>query len=213
MSVAVSSWVKYIAGQVPLCPNPVIKDYLIDILRDFCKETNLWDENQLTAIDLVADQADYTLTSSSGDIVSVESVEIDGVPIKPASKKILNEIRYRFRDVTERRPRAYDFKASNVLTLIYTPSEDLTGGLVVWVSLKPLESATSIEDFLWRDYKMDITNGVVGQLLQLSNKPWSDFEKGVVKFNLYSSARDNAKNVKYQGRTNGVMVAPQEFFC
>lgn len=214
MSTAITSWLPRIQPQVPGCPNPVIKKYLIDVLRDFCEETQLWENNQLTAISLVADQADYALSSLSGDIVAIDSAEIDEVPIRPITLFELNSQIQNWRHTTTRRPLSYLQTASSTnITLVYTPSEALTDGLVVWVSLKPLETATTVEDFLWDEYRDAIANGTVGMLKMVDGMPWSDMQSGMIKYATYEAARDTAKIKKIRGNTNQTNTIPHEWVC
>jgi hypothetical protein len=214
MSVALTQWYRNISPQLSGCPNPVIKTYLIDVLRDFCEQTQLWGNNQLDAIDIVADTPEYALSSASGDIVAIDHAEVDGQPIHPESIKSLNELHIDWRQITTRRPRNYSFDdSSDNIRLIYTPSEDLTDGLVVWVSLKPLLTATTVENFLYNKYESVITRGVVGKLMQVSGRPWSDMNVGVAKERQYEAARDNAKVLKFTGRTHYQTTAPSEDFA
>ena len=211
--IPISSWIPDVAAQVPGCPNPVITRYLIKVLRDFCQKTLLWDENLLTPIDVVALTADYPLSSDDGDIVHVDSVEIDGHPIWPISKANLNRLQIDWRDTTQTRPGAYHFGASNTLSLIYTPSQAYTAGLKVWTCLKPLETATEVEDFLWDSYRETILKGTVGKLAQIANMPWTDFALGMKKEGQFESERDAARVIKETGRTNMEMQTGGEFFC
>lgn len=214
MSTAITSWLPRIQPQVPGCPNPVIKKYLIDVLRDFCEETQLWENNELTAISLVADQADYALSSLSGDIVAIDSAEIDEVPIKPITLFELNSQFHNWRHTTTRRPLNYlQTASSSNITLVYTPSEALTDGLVVWVSLKPLETATTVEDFLWKEYRDAIANGTVGMLKMVDGMPWSDMQSGMIKYATYEAVRDTAKAKKIRGNTNQTNMVPHEWVC
>lgn len=213
MTVAISSWLQDIAAQVPGCPNPVITRTLIKVLRDFCQHTLLWDDNLLTPIDIVADTADYTLTSEDGDIVHIDSAELDGSPLTPISKAMLNRLERDWRDNTQTRPTCFYFGAANTFTLIYTPSEAYTAGLKVWVSLKPLETATVVEDFLWDRYRDTIMKGTIGKLAQIAQMPWTDFALGMKKEGQYESERDAARVIKETGRTNMQLHTGGEFFC
>lgn len=213
MATDVADWVKYVSPSVPLCPNPVIKRYVVDICRDFCNHTELWGDNELAAISLVADQPDYSISSALGDIVSIDHAEINEVPIRPMSRSMLNNQFNNWRHNTEKYPRGYMFDAADTMTLFYTPKENVADTLVVWVNLKPLETATSVQEFLWRDYRHDIAGGAIGRLLQVRNMPWTDIKLGMVEESRYESARNAARGKKFKGRTRLEMQAAPEFFC
>jgi len=213
MATNITKWTPKIAPYVPFCPDPVIEEYIIDTLRDFCQFTRLWDENELTAIDIVEDTATYALTSASGDIVCVDYVEVDGVPIHPVSVDELNKRGVLWRDLDASRSSRYIVGMDDNITLVYTPNEDVDAGLSVWVSLKPLEAATTVEDFLWNQFKDIISDGVRAALLGIKNRPWSDLQESLLRQELYEAGRFTAFNLKQTGRTRLEMRATPVFFA
>lgn len=214
MATAITAWHKLISPFLPGCPNPVMTEYLRETLRDFCEETKLWDNNVLTAISLVANQPTYALTHASGEIVHIDHAEMDEVPMQPTSIEILNRHFVNWRHSTTKKPQYYFMpSAGESIQLVYTPSENLADALVVWVSLKPLEAATTVEDFLWSDYRYAIRDGALGQLLQIPNKPWSNPDIGFLREQKYEAARATAKNSKLRGRTHLDLIATEEGFA
>jgi len=221
MATNISNWTKKIAPFVPLCPDPVIEEYTLDILRDFCHHTRLWDDNELTAINITEDTHTYALTSSDGDIVSADYVEVDSAPIRPVSlNELTNPRRYvtywtsaYWRQLTAPRATMYIVGMADSIRLVYTPSEDITGGLVVWVSLKPFETATTVEDFLWNEFKDVITEGTIARLLGIKTKPWYDLKESLLRQELYEAGRFTAFNLKQTGRTRLEVRATPVFFA
>lgn len=220
MATNVTDWVKKIAPFVPFCPDPVIEEYIIDVLRDFCHFTRLWDDNELDAINIEADTHTYAITSSAGDIVCVDYAEVDGVPIRPTSLDELNRTG-RYHPRGNRLWRQYDTTRSTMyitgmtdnIRLVFTPSEAITGGLVVWVCLKPSEGSATVEDFLWNEFKDVITEGVIARLLGIKNRPWSDLQESLVRKELYDADRFTAFNLKLTGRTRYEVKATPVFFA
>ncbi len=221
MATNITNWTPKVAPFVPFCPDPVIEEYIIDVLRDFCHFTRLWDDNELTAIDIVDGTHTYTLSSSSGDIVCVDAAEIEDVPIRPVS---MNELTKSYvygrvwshtywRQLEATRSTMYIVGMTDNIRLVYTPSEDITGGLAVWVSLKPLETATTVEDFLWNEFKDVITQGVVAVLLGIKNRPWSDLKESLLRQDIYEAGRFTTFNLKQTGRTRLEMIATPAFFA
>lgn len=213
MAANLTKWTKHVAAFVPLCPDPVIENAALYACRDFCQKTLLWDENELDAIDIVATDHTYDLTSTDGDIVAVDFARVDGVPIDPVSVNELNRTQRQWRDLTVSRPSRYIVGMIDEIRLVYTPSKDLTGGLEVWVCLKPLETATSVPDFLYRDYQDTITYGTVARLLEIPNMLWSDIKLSAHFGTKYENGRDTAKSKKFTGRTRYEMKTAPAFFA
>lgn len=221
MATNITNWVKKVAPHVPKCPDPVIEEYVIDTLRDFCHFTRLWDDNELTAIDIVDGTHTYALTSASGDIVSIDHAEVEDVPIRPISLDELNKPRVYsmiwasayWRTLEAPRASMYITGMSDNIRLVYTPSEDITGGLAVWVCLKPLETATTVEDFLWKEFKDVITEGTIARLLGIRTKPWYNLQESLLRQELYEAGRYTAFNLKQTGRTRLEVKATPAFFA
>lgn len=203
----ISEWIPRIAPSVALCPNQVIKEAIINTCRDFCQKTQLWGNNALTAIDVVDGTSDYDLTSALGDICGIDAVELDDTPIAPTTVEELDRLNNLWRQTVTSRSSWYVFGMADSIKLVYEPDDDITGGLEVWVSLKPLKTATTVEDFLYRDFEKAIENGAKGELFLIPGMPWSNTELGAYFVNKYEAARDTAKMRKFTGRTNKEMSA------
>ncbi len=210
MATAITSWVKTIG--IPLVPNLAIKDRVIEVCRDFCKHTQLWDNQALTAIDIVSGTADYALTSSDGDIVSIDEVFVDSARIAPTVPED-EDLPSTWRDTTSSRAHKYLFNMADTITLIYTPSESLTGGLEVYVILMPLETATTVEDFLWRDYWKVIRDGVRWLLYDIPGTPWYSLKQAEYYKAQYMAKRDQAAGKRFTGRTNAEIICGGGFFA
>lgn len=215
MATNITEWIPRIAPAVSLCPSQTIKEAVVNTCRDFCQKTHLWDNNALTAIDVVDGTADYALTSALGDIACINAVELDGTPISPTTVEELDRRNRLWRQTVTARSSWYIFGMADSIKLVYEPDDDITGGLEVWVSLKPLKTATTVEDFLYRDFEQAIENGAKGELLIIPGMPWSNLELGSYFVTQYEGARDTAKTQRFTGRTNKIMRAQQnaQFFA
>ena len=200
MATDIADWVETIG--MPLVPNLAIKDRVIEIARDFCQHTQLWNNVALTAIDVVAATADYDLASADGDIVGVDTAFYDEVEMNPSSPED-GDLVSTWRTETEAKPQRYMVNQTDSIKLVYTPSASLTGGLVVYASLKPLETATTVPDFIWGTYKKVIRNGVRWLLFDLPGFVWSNPELAERYKLRYRSARDAAASKRIIGRTKG----------
>lgn len=207
MATNITEWIPKISPAVSLCPNQVIKEAIVNTCRNFCQKTQLWDNNALTAIDVKDGTADYALTSALGDIAGIDAVELDGTPISPATVEELDRLNTLWRQTVTARSSWYIFGMADSIKLVYEPDDDITGGLEVWVSLKPLKTATTVQDFLYRDFEECIEFGAKGELLLIPGMPWSNLQLGGYFTINYEAARDTAKLKKFTGRTNKIMSA------
>lgn len=74
-------------------------------------------------------------------------------------------------------------------------------GLAVWVSLKPLLTATTIETFIYNDYLEVIADGARARLFSMAGTPWANGEYAGYFGKLYEAHRNKAANKKRTGLT------------
>lgn len=189
MSVAITQWVQRIGPGLKFCPNPLIKQETIDVLRDFCARTRLWYE-RLADITIVAGTESYPLTSTSGDIASARRVEVNGIAIDPADERTLDREHAKWR-TQQGEVWAYYIGQDRTLHLVYTPAN--AGTLSVWVNLMPALTATTVQGFLFNDHRDVITLGAKARLLAHPNRPWSNPSAAEVYRQQYEDKVDEIK--------------------
>lgn len=170
MSVAITKWIQRIGPGLRFCPNPLIKQETIDVLRDFCERTRLWHE-RLADITIVAGTESYALTSANGDIASARRVEVNGIAINPADERTLDRVHAKWR-IQQGEVWTYYMGQDRILHLVYTPAS--AGTLSIWANLMPALNATEVQDFLFNDHRDVITLGAKARLLAHQNRPWSN---------------------------------------
>lgn len=145
----------YVFHDLPGCPKPLIKQAAFLVFADFCRQTHAWKED-LTAINLVADQAQYSLTAPTGAVILMPS------------KVLVN-------DVQLSAPGGYTWNPSTGKVILTTaPSEAATGGLEVTVALAPATSVTTIADWITNHWLQVLVDGILAMLKKQQKKPWSD---------------------------------------
>ena len=121
--------------------------------------------------------ASYTLTSTNGEIVSIDDkVYLDNNPIFPTSEWELNNQSFRWQKVMSPDPTHYLMENDRYIRLVYCPNDAQEGALEVWVVLKPLSTATTVENFIYNDHMDVITDGIRGRLLRMMKQPWTDLK-------------------------------------
>lgn len=205
-NVNISDFYNHIWPEVPMCPNPKIKEALIDSARDFLRRTELWTV-ELDPIDITAGEPEYLAASYDGDIVSVDHFEIKGDDDVYRRKTVISEIaisenpdeRDDWRTQTAPESDAGWANQTLKLRLTYIPETTIVDGLKVWINIMPFDSATVFPAILWSHFKQVIIDGALGELLLISNKPWTNLDMGSARGIGYEEAILPARQKKFSG--------------
>jgi hypothetical protein len=170
---ALSDYYDLLMPELPGITTALLDQHLREVARDFCGKTSAWRED-LTAIDLVADQAAYSV-----------AVPTDSALVRVVSLTAADELLWLDREAKEDdeqptyRPEEPPFSLSDDLgTLTLStddvPTESLAAGLVIKAALKPSTTAATLPDFLRTQYSEAMRFGVLSRLMGMGKKPWSD---------------------------------------
>lgn len=206
--VPISNWYTHIWPDVPMCPNPKIKEALIDTCRTFLRETELWTE-QLELLNINSDQAEYEMESTLGEVVSLDHFSLDDgsgtfyrkAPISEIAIDENPEERDDWRSQTQEDPDAGWVGQKLRLRLVYIPNVDITAGLKIWVNLQPFEWAQTVPKILWTHYKDTITSGALAELLVIANKPWTNPDLAAAHGVGFEGSFLKARQKKFSGFT------------
>lgn len=196
----ISSFLVDVSVRVPGASKTDIDSVVRAVVREFCSKTLLY-IRQLTAIDIVALTGTYTLVAPANcAIVSVERVEVDGQYVNPTSLDLLNRSPENWQTDEANQPINYMVDAEKILRFKEIPDTAITGGLVVWASLKPTASTDVIPDFIVDDWYDTILNGAVSSLLRIPQKSWTSIEGSEYYNTIYDGSLSEAKGKKYTGK-------------
>jgi len=212
MSVEIAKWIPdvFIEMGKTQCPPDKITKAIILSLQDFCTKTLLWEET-LDRISIVANTQQYSLSHASGNIISVVNVLYKQNGLSDDQFKKLNPTSEFFEDnnssgnwnyQTSTTPTKFYIKNDKTIYLIPTPTEASGEGLLVKVYLKPLSTATVVEDFFYNDHQETITLGAVSKLLSEEGVPWGNIEVGLLKARKFINQCNDILGVKTTGYTN-----------
>ena len=192
------------------CPVSKIETAIMESIRDFCDKTLTWKVN-LDRISVVADTQSYALTIATSDIISIMSVKykqngldddqfVTLTPISEQDNDAYKQGGWEFS--TSSSPSEFWVDSGRTLNLWPTPTDASLEGILVKVFIKPLITATEVEDFFYNDHKKVITLGAVSKLLQETNTSWANIEVGLLKGRQYISMCNDAIRIKKTGYTN-----------
>lgn len=176
-------------------PDLFLNQRLRAVFRDFCIQTGIWRE-QLATFVTVADQSEYTLvTSFDATFLRVTRVEVgDLTPDDPN---------------TNGSSKRFQVSEEGVLAIWPTPA--VAGdNVVVWATLLPKESITSVPVWMVDRWGDSIVNGLIADLKLMANRPWTDFDGGLMARRVYDSeiARAKTEVLTRRGPVNSRVIVP-----
>ena len=141
---------------------------------EFCSESRIH-QVLVTPVNLVADQAEYTLVSPEAetDPVAVIWGWANGNPIFPMTKERLATLPLNWRDDTATTPSCFLQPDADTIQLYPKPSAAATAGLRLEIAICPALDATGVADWLGRAYVFDLANGCKALMMESPGKPWS----------------------------------------
>ena len=168
--------------------------------------------DDLTATDAASTKigaSTYALTSTDGDIVEIDHAIYDHVDFYPTSEYAMDHTVSDWRTRMSASPSHYLMGQDRYIRLVYCPYTAVTGGIEVWVCLKPLTTATTLEDYLYTDYFDCLSEGTRARLLRMPKQTWTDKNEAMRCQARYEQQRNIAgtkKNGGYVHRTYQVKM-------
>jgi len=204
--VPVSKWYRDLWPSLPMCPNPAIRERVVDAAREFLKRTELWTV-ELEPIDIEAGKAEYVVKSALGDMVSLDHYEIKDSQSRYNRKAVISEI------AVDENPDEYDDWRSRQneqpdagwvgqtlkLRLTYIPATDIADGLKVWINIVPFEGALVVPKILWTHFRDAIKDGVLSNLLLMQDTPWVNLQLAGAHGSGFEEAILPARQQKFSG--------------
>lgn len=205
---SIDDFLPYLQPGLRRAPYPALAQALRSAMIEFCERSGLMRQT-LDPIDVVEGTASYDLPEPTDhNIVTPVSVLYDSVPVHPTSESKAdfiapswrtNELLYRYR-----------MEGRTTVKLLWSPDQDITGGLIVRVSLRPTRDADALDDALYRDWAEVLAAGAAARLREMPGEPWSNpnaavidarkFGGGVAAARVRAEASDTAQPLRMQGR-------------
>jgi hypothetical protein len=162
------------------CSEPIA----LQAIRDTCirfAEQSLILNQILDATGTIPGIATYDLDAGSGQAVQLithawldhDRLEVI-TPDSLAGRVEMFNDRFPGADTHPGRPTALIQNVDQTFTLNRTPSEKERGAITIRAAVKPLRTATSVDDLLFNDYAVDIGFGAVAYLMNIPNDSFSN---------------------------------------
>lgn len=214
-----TQWYPEVLPWVQGCPPQFVRAKVLSAIEELCRRTLYW-QVEAAPIDIVAAQASYPLVSPTTDTLITEVVHAfdSGNRIISRSEDELDlnwpkfcaegaffdggDILTPWRQVTS--DNAYFFYLPDNQTnlrLVGIPTTTKIAGLTVRLALRPLPTATTMDDSLYNHLHEEISWGAIGRLLSIPDKPWSNGKLSVYYSELFEEAIEETKGRIVRSRT------------
>ena len=174
MSTAYTAWFEYVLPSVAGAANGLVTQAVRSAVRDFCRASLIYTDEP-GAINIVAGTDTYTITPPADtEVVDFTHVEVNDVEILPRGNDWLDRNIQNWRTTATGPARAFRHPGPNQIQIVPTPSESITGGLVLTCAVRPTEGSTDCPDWIMADWREAIVAGALERLYQMPRLPWSN---------------------------------------
>lgn len=184
-TIALTSIHTHVMPELPRCPTALIDQTFLTLLMEWCHETQAWTYD-LDAINVVEDVANYELDGDQPSYAAIDAivtVVLDDITLEPVVDFVMAS-----REME--------------IHLNATPTSDSTGGLEIQVALRPAPAATLIDRRLYRNWFRQWAKGLMGTLMVMPKKAWTDHTTGNNYLKDYRNSIAEAKIEQSRGGMN-----------
>lgn len=176
----------FITPHLKGCPDSIQRQAIRMVGREFCRDTHRWRE-QLATISTVADQADYTLTSTFSNVMisDIAEIEREGYPMD-----------------------ADDYTLSEdgaTLTLDPAPTVD-DHELDVIVVILPLLACSAYESTFINKYSEGLISGTLYKLFSQEDTAWYNPSRAKEELVVYEKTVNDARIENIRKRKGGDLM-------
>jgi len=211
MTTAISQFRGGVLSEVIGCPPFIVDQAVVDSIIQLCNDASLFAKSFEHSVDASAD-VDTTdndsITITLADYVSstlrpirVKELKIDGSIWETTEKHLENDVEdLGLYELTN--TKFFNFPATTTIKIYpMETTDDVTVYLdMLWV---PLRSMTTIDDFVFDDYREAVEARAKWYLMNQPQKKWTDFNLAAAKLAEYSRKMEEAKINKLMGKTLG----------
>jgi len=213
MSANIDDFVAELRPYLNDCPDFIIEDMVIKVLSEVCTKTRCW-QTTLAAVDVVAGTASYASTPPANSVVvEVLKVIYSDLLLSGYDMETLDTETPAWRASTGPSATHYLGEAADTIRLIPTPTEDVTGALVVRVALRPTKTTTTVDDLLYKDEILPtVLAGTLAKLM-LMPKKWADPNLAVARGAEYRRGLTDILNWVERGYGKRSLTIKPQLFC
>jgi len=204
MATSLDKFMGLVAGRIARCPDVLLREALREACIEFCRRTRLLAVSD--ALDVEAGEARVDLYPPEGTVYIVDQVLRDTTPLERLSRHDFDSAAL---DVQSGLPSAYYVDGDRALVLGPVPIADET--LTARFIVRPTDSATSVDDVLYRDWREGIAAGARAYLRR-HHEAWVDPTEEGVDRELFERAMSRANLDRAQGGSRRKLTVRGHYF-
>jgi hypothetical protein len=164
----------YVMPSVQGCPVSLVDNAIRSAVIDFCERTNMW-KYSFPTTDVVGGQSSYTFTAPTNSVISKPTfVSVNSIPLIPTNEEDLDNTNPYWRSSSTLQPIAYYMDYNSTLTLVPSPTDSITSGLLMEAALKPTITTTTYPDWMFNNWAETLAHGALMRLHAMPGKVWAD---------------------------------------
>jgi len=194
------------------CPSDLIKQALRETLRDFCKISRAFQDSGSDTIQEDVRDYEVVMPESDVELVSVESLRVDGVPSNFKTLDWLDTYVSNWRDRDSDDFTMFTHLKKGWITFPGYPTLDGTAeGVQYRMSMRPTKDADDINEEFADEWKEEIEAGAKARLMFLVNKTWSNPQRAQLLSSEYARGRARARvrTLRSLGNAQDKWVGPR----
>jgi hypothetical protein len=209
VATAISQFRNRILPYVPGCPVPVVDTKVVDAMRTFCVDTNVFTKT-IGATRTLQDGFTYTLAftlAQSGDYYHIDIditdySNLDGydliMPVLCLSngveKNLLRlDLDENFNDldlIVPTNSKFFCIPSSTIIRIFpYESEDDADVELVLTLSMMPEDGSTTVDDKFFGDWRDAIIALASANLQSIPKRSWTDYDQARINYGLYTEKR------------------------
>lgn len=196
MTVAISTFINEVAGDVPGAPYPTIERQFQRTLVDFCQRTWVW-QTTLGPLTAIKDRGLYTVVpdqSLSAKVLSVLAMRHRDLDLSAKTEAQLDREEPGWRDRQNKRASFFIPRQFGEFRLVPKPAETVARSITdIVVALYPERTITEVPDSLADPWYEALAAGARARLMKMPGREWSDLKMAAVAENEYAEGVADAK--------------------
>ena len=183
-TMAFADMVPDISAYLQGCPSLVIERTIRKIATDFCQRAKPW-VLDMVPVTLSPGVFEYAVTSPASyaeptDIVEAFIIKPDGskIELEWQSYAAIRRAYPSWPEAAEGDPQY--IAATEVGKVLLAPVPDAVGDLYMRAAVRPTADALVWEQWLYDEFKRVIFHGVLHELLNMPNRPWTDMKASLL---------------------------------
>lgn len=208
MSVSISTLLPEIRVELPGITEPILHGALYRVIRQFFWESEIWKYTYDNGLDWTASQLALNTPAAGTDIPNKTVVKrVDDIKYDAGGDAWDSPIPFKTRDQLDREipnwrtqvgssPTAWAHGNNGAAIIVPQVASTVTTALLVRAIVAPVftEVGDALPDFLYYEFEETMKHGILGQLMKMPGKDWSNTKQAAVYLDAFGAGINKAKS-------------------